>query len=389
MSTIKEYELLSRKINEEVENELICGYISCIDVQLGGGCNARCVYCDTPLYRETCEVNLRKLEAMLKTGEIKYIFVCGLGEPTAPTNIGYFKDILRMADFYNAKVSAFSNCIHMDNELFDLINKGVYNVIFKLDSFDSTYRQKTYRISATLDTQMQKNIATLSAIAKNNKSSFTQVAASIVASNDNIDYIYNIVKFCIDNNIFPKIGLLENAGNSTETFNSKALSQLQIQQIQTFLKKEYGIDDLQALKMCPAVLGSIFISNKDRVSLVNGLATSCKWFGLEDNNKEKQHFITEYDAKEISNDFYYKVVDAILKYRLLQLPYVETVLGQTNKTIIGGCGGDPRQILTNMIRISRCQVKESKIFRSVIDGHLLELDEIQNINSENEIYIQR
>lgn len=106
-------------------------------------------------------------------------------------------------------------------------------------------------------------------------------------------------------------------------------------------------------------------------------------------NKEKQHFITEYDTEEISNDFYYKVVDAILKYRLLQLPYVETVLAQTNKTIIGGCGGDPRQILTNMIRISRCQVKESKIFRSVIDGHLLELDEIQNINSENEIYIQR
>lgn len=389
MSSIKEYELLSRKINEEVENELIKGYISCLDVQLGGGCNARCIYCDTPLYRETCQVNLRKVEAMLKTGKIKYIFVCGLGEPTAPSNIGYFKDILRMANSYGAKVSAFSNCIYMDNELFDLVNKGVYNVIFKLDSFDSAYRQKTYRISNALDAQMQANIKTLASIAKNNNSSFTQVAASIVASKDNFDYMCNIVEFCIKNNIFPKIGLLENAGNSTETFDSKSLSQKQVQEIQMFLKTNYGIDDLQALKMCPAVLGSIFISNKDRVSLVSGLATSCKWFGLEDNNKEKQHFITEYDASEISTDLYYKVVDAILKYRLLQLPFVEEVLVQTNKSIIGGCGGDPRQILANMIRISRSQVQKSKIFRSSIDNHILQMDEIANIESVNDIHIER
>lgn len=389
MSAIKEYELLSRKINTEVEHELVKGYISCLDIQLGGGCNARCIYCDTPLYRETCEVNLRKVEAMLKTGKIKYIFVCGLGEPTAPTNIEYFKEILRMADFYGAKVSAFSNCIYMDDELFNLINKGVYNVIFKLDSFDPAYRQKTYRISDTLDTQMQANITQLASIAKANKSSFTQVAASIVASKDNIDYVYDLVKFCIENNIFPKIGLLENAGNSTETFDSKSLSQAQIKQIQSFLKSEYGIDDLQALKMCPAVLGSIFISNKDKVSLVNGLATSCKWFGLEDNNKEMQHFITEYDSSEIPNDLYYKVVDAILKYRLLQLPFVEEVLGQTNNTIIGGCGGDPRQILANMIRISQSQVNDSKIFKSVIDGHLLKMDEISKIESADEIYIER
>lgn len=388
--SIKEYELLSRNINKQVEDELKRGYLSCLDIQLGGGCNARCVYCDTPLYKETCEVNLQKVEALLKSGKINYIFVCGLGEPTAPANIRYFKDILFLAEKHKAKVSAFSNCINMDKELFDYINRGVYNVIFKLDSFDSGYRKSTYRISGSADKDMQKNIETLSQIAKANKSSFTQVAASIVASNDNFDYMTDLVSFCVANNIFPKIGLLENAGNSSDTFDDKSLTKTQISQIQNFLKNEYGVDDLQSLKMCPAVLGSIFISNKDKVSLVSGLATSCKWFGLEDNNKEKQHFITEYDVEEIPNDFYYSVTDAILKYRLLNLPFVEDALSQTDKTIIGGCGGDPRQILKNMVDISYYQMEQGKIFRASLDKHIITQEEIgKTITKPEDLEITR
>lgn len=58
-----------------------------LDIQLGGACNLNCIYCDTPKYGLPCSVNLSSIEKLMNDGDIRWVYVCGLGEPTAPANL--------------------------------------------------------------------------------------------------------------------------------------------------------------------------------------------------------------------------------------------------------------------------------------------------------------
>ena len=47
-----------------------------LDVQLGGACNLKCIYCDTPKYGLPCSVDLPSIEKLMNDGNLNgYMFV--------------------------------------------------------------------------------------------------------------------------------------------------------------------------------------------------------------------------------------------------------------------------------------------------------------------------
>ena len=52
-------------------------------IELGGQCNYKCVYCDSPSRNKESIISTSKIEEVLKTKKIDWIYICGLGEPTA------------------------------------------------------------------------------------------------------------------------------------------------------------------------------------------------------------------------------------------------------------------------------------------------------------------
>ena len=63
-----------------------------LDIQLGGACNLGCIYCDTPKYHSPCDVDLESIRQLTYDGDISWIYVCGLGEPTASQNLYHLKE---------------------------------------------------------------------------------------------------------------------------------------------------------------------------------------------------------------------------------------------------------------------------------------------------------
>ena len=79
-------------------------------------------------------------------GMIKWVYVCGLGEPTAPSNLRYLKQILLWCKEKGIKLSMFSNMLNADNEIFDYIDSGTLHVLFKLDTLKKGRIEKFYMV---------------------------------------------------------------------------------------------------------------------------------------------------------------------------------------------------------------------------------------------------
>ncbi len=83
-----------------------------LDIQLGGACNLKCIYCDTPKYGFPCSVDLPSIEKLMNDGNIKWVYVCGLGEPTAPANLRHLKQILLWCKQKGIGLSMCSNMVN-------------------------------------------------------------------------------------------------------------------------------------------------------------------------------------------------------------------------------------------------------------------------------------
>ena len=82
-----EYAPWSRKVLDESLRSYKNRVFNILDIELGGQCNYHCIYCDSPLRNKRCEVSIEKLRTAFAQKNIKWVFICGLGEPTANGNL--------------------------------------------------------------------------------------------------------------------------------------------------------------------------------------------------------------------------------------------------------------------------------------------------------------
>lgn len=313
-------------------------HLPILDIQFGGACNLNCVYCDTPKYNYPCSLDLYHIEEIINSGSIQWIYACGLGEPTANGNIEALKQILAMSKRMSVKVSIFSNMVNLDNELLDYITGGVLHVLFKLDSFKPDVMQFLYGIDRSKT--ILRNYDRLKQAVRTNNGA-TNLGASIVPTSKNYGELFHIIDWCMENNVYPLLGQLENAGKCAHIFKQLELKDNLLFSLRNYIKEHYGID--YEIPVCPATLAGIHITPDNQVIVDERTGLSCGWFWLNEPKMIPIANITSMTLQEITSK--------IISYRKLKFVDVIKLEKDLSHNPFGGCGGDAKSLLSQYISI--------------------------------------
>ncbi len=319
-----------------------------LDIQLGGACNLRCAYCDTPKYGLPCSVDLPAIEKLMNDGDVKWVYVCGLGEPTEESNIRHLKQILAWCKEKNIGLSMFSNILNLDSELLDYIDSGVLSILFKIDTFDKYKMNYLYGIDKVRDLFdedpcdiMLRNYQALREVT-HNRGGVTNLGASIVPTRVNYSELSIIIDFCMEAGIFPLIGQLEDAGCCSKIYKSLEVKPEDLIAYRKYISRTYGID--YEMPTCPATISGIHITNTNRIILDKRTGLSCPWFWLDEPLLEIIGNIKDMNYNEI--------VKYILEYRRKKLPEVVEMEKHVELYPFGGCGGNAKKLLKTYIDIN-------------------------------------
>lgn len=310
-----------------------------LDIQFGGACNLNCIYCDTPKYGLPCSLDLNAIEKIINTGNIKWIYACGLGEPTAKGNVEALKRILAMCKRMSVKMSMFSNLVNLDDELLDYIKYGTLHVLFKLDSFNPEVMQFLY--GADKSQTILENYQKLKDVVRIENGT-TNLGASIVPTSKNYEEIYNIIDWCIENGIYPLLGQLENAGKCAHIFHELELKEEQLLSLRNYIESKYDVH--YEIPVCPATISGVHITNTNKVIVDERTGLSCGWFWLD----EPEMIMID----DICKSSFEEITSKIINYRKSKFAEVVEIEKNLEPNPFGGCGGDAKSLLNQYISIS-------------------------------------
>jgi hypothetical protein len=316
-------------------NKYCAGIFSSLDIELGGECNYHCVYCDSPDRKKTCAIHLEGLDALLSEGSFDWVYICGLGEPTHNGNYERFIELLRYCRKRGVKCSVFSNLSNLTPELQEYIKDGILHLQFKYDSNDFTIGRTLYGTERIREQLNNITKAKQLAIAQNDT---TNLAASIVPTRLNKDFILPIIEECLSAQIYPLLGELEPSGKGEVNYENLCLNKEELMGIKEGVEKLTG--GSYEIPICPSVISGIHFSYDSFITVDKFSGLSCHWFWLaEPHVQNLMRFSTTFSLHEIEQ--------AILSYRDTRLADMESFLAKKDNIglVFGGCGGNVQRIL--------------------------------------------
>lgn len=333
-----EYLPWSKKTINECFDEYQRGRFPILDVELGGQCNYHCIYCDSPNREKRFITPIHSIEQAFIHGNIKWVFICGLGEPTVKDNKKALFQILQLCEHYNAKCSMFTNLSKLSSDLLEYIDKDLLYILFKCDSRDLLKNINLYGVPS-----VNRQLFNIDRIKKHVKvmNGCTNIAASIVPTRTNIEDVLSIVKDCLDCNIYPLIAELENSGDASEYYQQLAVSENELLDIKAQVDALIG--ETYKIPICPAVISGIHIRHDGNVTVDDFTGLSCHWFWLQEPK-------TKTVCSFIDTPFG-DVIEAIKCIRSGRLPQIKSLLNETKTMPFGGCGGDVNELLRNYLEI--------------------------------------
>ena len=324
------------------------GRFSCLDIELGGECNYHCVYCDSPDRKKECTVSIEGLGRLLATGAFKWIYICGLGEPTFNKNQKMLIKLLRYCEKYDVRCSIFSNLSKLTEELVYFIQMGILHIFFKYYSFNLDIIGTLY---GTKEMKMQlNNVQYIKKLVRVNDG-MTNMAASIVPTRLNKNYIVPIVKECIDANIFPLLGELEISGKGETNYENLCLTKEELWELKMEVEAELG--EPYNIPVCPSVISGIHFSYDGYITVDRYTGLSCHWFWLKEPEVRRiMKFVPGIEVEEIT--------DKIMFYRDGCIKAVQDYLKQDNQIggAFGGCGGDVHRLFQQYVDCHRGGVEK-------------------------------
>ena len=309
--------------------------LSILDIELGGACNFKCIYCDTPKYTQVLSYSIAQIEQLVSESYIDWLFICGLGEPTVPRNRNDLIKVLDICNKYSIGCSMFSNIEEFDSELFSYVKNGVLYPLFKLDSFSVEKIMQIYGISKELAENQIHNILEMPQYV-NNENGLTNICASIVPSSYNKNELKDLVKWCYDHSIFPLIGDLEDAGNGQDYYTNLKVADTELKDLKDYIKSTQGYD--YEIPICPSVLFGLHIGYDGYVLVDEISGLSCHWFWLTEPKIMKLARFEKQSFRELS--------DIVIANRNKMRNILNSLLKNRRKLIFGGCGGDIVDLLT-------------------------------------------
>ena len=309
--------------------------MSILDIELGGACNMCCVYCDTPTRNRKIQYTFSDIQELICAGNISWLFICGLGEPTIADNICLLKQLLALCKDSGVKCCLFSNIVNFDKDLFSYIDSETLYPMFKLDSTDPDLLTSLYGVDRNVIDRHLNNVQEMCkhVICKDN---YTNVCASIVPTKKNFNQVPELVQWCFNHNIFPLIGDLENAGQGQSIYDKLKVSENDLlllkKQISEIISFDYEIP------ICPSVLFGIHINNTGCIIVDKLSGLSCHWFWLKEPQVEVLSHIGELPFDEISQ--------RIIDNRKSKIENVMQIMPSIPSLSFGGCGGNIKELLS-------------------------------------------
>ena len=328
-----------RPWEEKEVNEIISrvgeGQLPILDIQLGGQCSCACEYCDDVSRRNLpCLINMDSIYRLICQGNVRGVYVCGIGEPTACSNFKKLMQLLDMCHEKNIWVSMYTNGLRLTERLLRYVDNGTLNLLYKYDTERINVASKLYGIPKNMAMQQFANVMMLKDVIHNDNG-VTNIGASIVPSSENIKEMRFLIKCCLKSGIFPMIGELENAGNCHKHYEELKISDEELREIRKWMLQEYGID--YQVPVCPATISGIHIDNFGQAIIDSKTGLSCSWFWMEDPKMVRLGNIDEMSYEEI--------VNKILEYRDSKYQEVLQMIDGICEHPFGGCGGDVKSLL--------------------------------------------
>lgn len=324
------------------------GTLSILDIELGGDCNFHCRYCDSPDRNKEFHVDFSKIDEVMYEGEIRWIYICGLGEPTFGKNQDILDRLLAMAEKYGVRCSMFTNLSNISKTLMEYIDKGILYLLFKMDSMDEERLRNLYGVQ-----QAHQQIEKVNEVAKHViiQEGCTNLAASIVPTKQNYDEVCRIVKWCKEKKIYPLIAELEYAGDGTHSFEELSLDKEELSDIKWQIAEECS-ENLN-VPICPAMISGIHINHEGVITVDRETGFSCHWFWLKNPQiKSLANFNGTGTWKGYSK--------LIRTYRENQTETVRSYLENSDNElyVFGGCGGTINELLLGHLALHK--TKESR-----------------------------
>lgn len=329
-----EYLPWSKRVLQDILNDFSQGHFSILDLELGGECNCNCIYCDSPDRKEKMLYSVEMIEAFIESGRFKWLFVCGLGEPTYNENYNILLKLLKLCEKRRMKCSIFTNATNITKDLEHYIYNGILYVLFKYDSFFDEVNKKIVGNNSVCN--YNDIFADMAKMVKV-KDGCSNIAASIVPTIYNENILVELTQKCLANNIYPLIGSLENAGKARTSYETLAITKEKL----LFLKSqiEQRIGEEYKLPICPSTIGAIHITNKGDIVLDSRSGLSCSWFWMETPCMITLGNISEHNT-------YDKICRRILEYRESVKNNIEGITSNCVDNVFGGCGGNVAELLS-------------------------------------------
>ncbi len=317
------------------------GQLSIIDIELGGECNYNCVYCDSPDRKKDCSIFLPQIEQLMQEGQFRWVYICGLGEPTFNKNYKLLISILRLCEKYGLKCSIFSNISCLTEELKEYIRKRILFILFKYDTQCVSLVKTLYGTRKPGDQLKAINeIKSLVSV----ENGITNIAASIVPTQLNQGEILDIVADCLDYNIFPLLGELESSGKGQTNYENLFLNVQELISLKTEIEKLY--DSKYTIPVCPAVMNGIHINYRGDITVDSFSGLSCHWFWLQE---PKTVTLTRLDQDNNLRMIESKIYDYRSNQFTKMVDFMRSYSGIGGA--FGGCGGDIKGLFNDYLRI--------------------------------------
>lgn len=328
-----QYEPWSDGVIKDLIQQASKGIFTCLDLELGGECPYNCVYCETPYRDKKAKIDIDKICMLLDKKQFRWVYICGIGEPTYGRNEEQLLRILKRCEENNVKCSIFTNVSNLSKALIDYIEKGVLYCIFKFDSRSPEIISELYN-SYNLGEHLH-NIEKLVSLVKCN-GKVTNIAASIVPNKKNVDEIPDLVQWCIERQIFPLVAQLEYAGSAKEVFDKIVLDDRALEKLKS---KINGIlDEEYRVPFCPAVFSGFCITYDNKIVIDRRTGLSCHSFWLEDPMRD---IVCSDISDLLSID---DITKKMIKARVERYENFRENKEQYTFDVFGGCGGNKMDI---------------------------------------------
>lgn len=334
--------------SEKVLNECLASYdkgeMPTLDLELTAKCTqASCIYCDSRPdvgARHPNELNFRETEKLLKDGKklgLRWIYSCGLGEPLEDSRL---ERLVESASDLGIRVSLFTNGVLIDNKKARWLHENEVCLILKFDTREeSTFDRILGRSGTAAKIYQAVELLLNAGYAKDSGEGFTDLAFSIVPTSLNVGHIENVIEYAKDNNIFPSIGELEQAGR---VFEKQAYSDLALSKEATLSLKALAERLLwkgYTRPVCPAVITGVHVDNVGNCVVDSETGLNCKWFLLQEPLVKVIGSVRKNDLSTL--------IDEVRSYR--QSRFLMNGNGvrycESMDFAFGGCGGSPKRII--------------------------------------------